>query len=655
MGEKHDSGFGDTVAEVTGVDVEEAVEEAAQPEQVTRRDFIRRAALTLGGAVAASSLIPTLGCDTDAPSVAPTQISPTAATSPLQLVQPPTSTAAPGTPTSAPTRTPVPEPTEVIDVLPQMDLNANPYSTRRKVVIAQNGVVATSTPLAVEAGLAMLSKGGNAVDAALAAAIASAVVEPTSNGIGSDAFALVWDPSNRKLHGLNGSGRAPAALTLKLLRGKGYKAMPEKGWLPVTVPGAPALWRDLHTRFGRLPFASLFEPAINYAENGFRVSPIVAAAWTRAVPIYSANKGPAFKGWLESYAPRGRAPRSGEVWSSKALANSLRLIAESKSEDFYRGDLARQIARFASQTGGFITEGDLATHTSTWVDPISTTYRGYEAWEMPPNGQGITALIGLNILEGFELAKLKRDSTRSFHLQIEALKLAFTDAFRYVADPAFASIPVAGLLDKGYAAKRRALIGDRALQPAPGNPNAGGTVYLCTADSDGMMVSFIQSSYLGFGSGIVVPGTGIALHDRGANFTLDPNHPNRLEPGKRPYHTIIPGFLTRNGEAVGPYGVMGGFMQPQGHIQMVANTLNYHLNPQASLDAPRWQWTSGRSIQVESDVDPTVIRGLRGMGHQVTLLPPSGTFGRGQIIWRKPGGGYIAGSDKRADGHAGAI
>ncbi|MEO6457174.1 MAG: gamma-glutamyltransferase, partial [Chloroflexia bacterium] len=421
MGEKRHNEYDEAGRDNTDNAVETGSEEA-RLEQVTRREFMRRTALTLGGAVAASSLFPSLGCDTASPDATSIVLPNTLTTppntpppSPSLVIQEPTATvtAVPSTttPTNSPTNTPTPQPTPVVDVLPPMDLTTNPYSTQRKVVIAPNGVVATSTPLAVQAGLLMLKKGGNAVDAALAAAIASTVVEPTSNGIGSDAFALVWDPSDKKLHGLNGSGRAPGALTLKLLRDKGYKAMPENGWLPVTVPGAPALWRDLHARFGKLPFASLFEPAIDYAENGFRVSPIVAYFWNRAVPIYSANKGPAFKGWLESYAPKGRAPRSGEVWSSKALGMSLRRIADSKADDFYKGDLARQIARFAAQTGGLITERDLAAHTSTWVDPISTTYRGYEAWEMPPNGQGITALIGLNILEGFELDQLKRDST----------------------------------------------------------------------------------------------------------------------------------------------------------------------------------------------------------------------------------------------------
>src|SRR5919204_5504280 len=312
------------------------------------------------------------------------------------------------------------------------------------------------------------------------------------------------------------------------------------------------------------------------------------------------------------------------MWASAGHAETLRRIAESGAEDFYRGQLARAIAGFAQETGGLLREGDLAAHTSTWVEPISTSYRGYEAWEIPPNGQGITALIGLNILEGFDLAAQPRDSAWSFHVQIEALKLAFADAGRYVADPEFEDVPVEGLLDKGYAAQRRALIGERALDPEPGKPQAGGTVYLCAADGDGMMVSFIQSNYMGFGSGVVVPGTGIALQNRGHGFSLDPSHPNRLEPGKRPYHTIIPGFLTRGGEPVGPYGVMGGFMQPQGHMQMVVNTVDYAMNPQASLDAPRWQWIQGREVEVESDADPAIAESLRAMGHEVKEVGPGG-------------------------------
>jgi gamma-glutamyltranspeptidase/glutathione hydrolase len=514
-------------------------------------------------------------------------------------------------------------------------------------------VVATSHPLAVEAGIEMLRRGGSAVDAAIAAAVTLTVVEPTSNGIGSDAFALVWDGG--KLHGLNGSGRAPAALSLEKLRGMGHRAMPNRGWLPVTVPGAPAAWRDLHSRFGRLPFSALFEPAIGYAQHGHPVAPIVALNWGNSASAYSSFNGAEFRGWRETFAPGGKAPKAGEMWSSPGHASTLQRIAETKADDFYKGDLARTISRFASETGGLLREGDLAAHTSTWVEPIHASYRGYEAWEIPPNGQGITALIGLNIVEGFDLRGLERDSAESFHFQIEALKLAFADAHRYVADPEFVEVPTAKLLDKLYAERRRQRIGARALDPVPGDPYSGGTVYLCAADADGMMVSYIQSNFQGFGSGVVVPGTGISLQNRGLGFSLDPNHPNRLQPGKRPYHTIIPGFLTRNGQAIGPYGVMGGFMQPQGHMQMVINTIDYELNPQASLDAPRWQWTSGREVQVESNTNPRIVQGLRERGHVVTVAEPSGAFGRGQIIWRLPSGAYAAGSDKRADGYAGGI
>jgi gamma-glutamyltranspeptidase/glutathione hydrolase len=534
-----------------------------------------------------------------------------------------------------------------------MDLFTNPYNSRRSVTIARRGVVATSQPLAAQAGIAMLQQGGNAVDAALATAIALTVVEPTSNGIGADAFALVWD--GQQLHGLNGSGRVPLALGLDMLRDRGHRAMPTRGWTPVTVPGAPAAWRDLHARFGKLPFPALFEPAIHYAEEGYPLSPILAYYWARAASVYAQDNAPEFAGWMPTFAPGGHAPNAGEMWASPGHATTLRSIAESNANDFYTGEIARKIAQFAEQTGGYITAKDLAAHTSTWVQPISAAYRGYEAWEIPPNGQGIAALIALNILEGFDLAAMQRDSTESFHLQIEATKLGFADALRYVADPDFVEAPTARLLDKAYASRRRTLIGDRALQPEPGDPNSGGTVYLCTVDGDGMMVSYIQSNYMGFGSGIVVPGTGIALQNSGANFSLDPGHPNRIEPGKRPYHTIIPGFLTRGGRPVGPYGVMGGFMQPQGHLQMVVNIVDYAMNPQASLDAPRWQWTSGRQVEIESDADPAIADGLVAMGHEVTVVPPGSGFGRGQIIWRLPSGAYAAGSDKRADGYAAGI
>ncbi len=518
-------------------------------------------------------------------------------------------------------------------------------------VLATHGVVATSQPLAAQAGLEMLRRGGTAADAAIATAITLTVVEPTSNGIGADAFALVWD--GQRLHGLNGSGRAPAAHTPELFRRQGLDSVPAHGWLAVTVPGAPAAWRDLHARFGRLPFEALFEPAIRYAEHGFPVSPVTAQLWAAAVQTYrAALHGPAFRGWFETFAPAGRAPAAGDLWRLPDHARTLRQIARSRAEAFYQGELAQAIATFAAQTGGYLTADDLAAHASTWVEPISTGYRGYEVWELPPNGQGIAALVALNILEGFNLARWPRDSAESYHLQLEAMKLAFADVQRYVGDPAHTAVPVAELLDKGYAASRRQLIGERALEPLPGEPLRGGTVYLCTADAGGMMVSFIQSNYQGFGSGVVVPGTGIALQNRGHGFVLEPGHPNVIAPGKRPFHTIVPAFLTQDGTAVGPFGVMGGHMQPQGHVQVVVNQVDYGLNPQASLDAPRWQWLRERQVLLELETPGHVVRGLQQRGHVVTVQPAASPFGRGQIIRRLPSGAYLAASEPRADGCA---
>ncbi len=526
-----------------------------------------------------------------------------------------------------------------------------PYASRRMPILASRGVVATSEPLAAQAGLEMLRRGGNAVDAAVATAIALTVVEPTSNGIGSDAFALVWDGD--RLHGLNGSGRAPASHTPRLFEERGLTAVPAHGWLPVTVPGAPGAWRDLHRRFGKLPFAALFEPAIAYAEGGYPVAPVTAGAWAAAARAYRERHTTAeFQPWFATFAPGGDAPRPGEVWASPDHARTLRLIAESAAEAFYRGELAGEIADFAAATGGTLAREDLAAHRGDWVEPIGTGYRGYEVWEIPPNGQGIAALAALNVLEGFDLAALPRESAASYHLQIEAMKLGFADALRYVADPALADVPTRGLLDKEYAAERRRLIGERARLPETGAPPRGGTVYLCAADGDGLMISMIQSNYMGFGSGIVVPGTGIALQNRGAGFVLDPEHPNRVAPGKRPYHTIIPAFLTREGAALGPFGVMGGFMQPQGHLQVVVNEVDYGLNPQAALDAPRWQWLRGNEVAVEQAVPAQVLAGLAARGHQLELRHAGGSFGKGQIIRRLPNGVYVAGSEPRADGCA---
>jgi gamma-glutamyltranspeptidase/glutathione hydrolase len=540
----------------------------------------------------------------------------------------------------------------------------------RKPVYAPHGVCATSQPLAAAAGTQVLRSGGNAVDAAIAAAAALTVVQPGSNDIGGDLFAIVWD--GERLHGLNGSGRSPAALTRAAVLATGaaaaatdahggaqaqagdHGAVPPHGWQAVTVPGAPAGWRDLHERFGRLPFAQLFADAIEYAERGYPVSPQIAQSWANGVARYHALAGaepaPEFAEWGRVWTIDGRAPRAGERWRNPDAARTLRLLAESRAAALYDGEIAQALVTFAARTGGFLTAADLAGHTSTWVEPVAAQYRGHEVWEIPPNGQGIAALVALHILAGLDLSAASEPERR--HAQIEAMKLGFADAHAYVADPDLVPVPTAALLSQEYAARRRAEIGSRAGEPKPGDPARGGTVYLCTADAAGMMVSLIQSNYMGFGSFVALPGYGFGLQNRGAGFSLDPAHPNVLAGGKRPFHTIIPGFLTRAGEPVGAFGVMGGHMQPQGHLQLVVRTLDEELDPQAALDAPRWYWHAGRELYAEPELGEQVLTGLRARGHEVVSAGGSAFFGHGQAIWRLPEGGYVAGSEPRADGCA---
>jgi gamma-glutamyltranspeptidase/glutathione hydrolase len=504
--------------------------------------------------------------------------------------------------------------------------------------------VATSQPLATLAGMEMFWAGGNAIDAAIATAIALTVVEPTSNGIGSDAFALVWDG---KLHGLNASGKSPQNLTTKLFTG--MNEMPSLGWLTVTVPGAVSAWRTLWERWGKLPFEQLFAPAIRYAEEGFPVSPVTAQAWKRAEAVYLPLMGEEYQPFKQVFFPGDRAPVAGEVWGSKDHAKTLRAIATSGGESFYRGELAEQIANFAAETGGIITADDLASHQADWVEPISTNYRGTTVWEIPPNTQGIATLMALNILEGFDIAKYPRESPETYHLQIEAMKLAFADVHRYVSDERYLEVKVEHLLDKDYASDRRKLIGEKAIYLAkPGLPK-GGTVYLAAADEE-LMVSLIQSNYMGFGSGILIPDTGIALQNRGLGFNLEAGHPNQVAPRKRPFHTIIPGFLTQNDQPLGPFGVMGGPMQPQGHLQVVVNLVDYEMNPQAALDAPRWQFVSGNQVLLEQSVPPNVAQELIKRRHEVQI-EGGALFGKGGAILRQ-NGVLVAASEPRADGVA---
>lgn len=528
----------------------------------------------------------------------------------------------------------------------------HPYGSKRTSVMGRNGMVATSQPLAAQAGLDILKKGGNAVDAAIATAAALTVVEPSSNGIGGDAFALVWIKG--ELHGLNSSGRSPKGISIDAVKELGHDKMPTYGWTPVTVPGAPGAWAELSKRFGKLPLTEVLKPAIDYAENGYPVSPVVAQMWERAFNKFrEVLKGDEFAGWFETFTPEGKAPQAGDIWRSPGHASTLRSIAETNGESFYRGELAEKIAAHAEQYNGFLSKEDLAAYQPEWVQPIKVNYRGYDVWEIPPNGQGIVALLALNVLKGYEFPEM--ESVDRYHKQIEAMKLAFADAKQYVTDSTKMKVSVEGLLSDAYADERRALINDVALTPEPGTPPSGGTVYLATADSEGNMVSFIQSNYMGFGSGIVIPGTGIGLQNRGHDFSLDPNHDNKLEGGKRTYHTIIPGFLTKDGQAVGPFGVMGGYMQPQGHVQVVMNTVDFHLNPQAALDAARWQWIEGKKVRVEPEFPSAIAQALVRKGHEIEVAVDGISFGRGQIIWRDPESGVLfGGTEKRADGSVAA-
>jgi gamma-glutamyltranspeptidase/glutathione hydrolase len=518
-----------------------------------------------------------------------------------------------------------------------------PYPSQRMPVLAKN-VVATSQPLAAQAGLSMLARGGNAVDAGLAAAITLTVVEPVANGIGSDVFAILWD--GKGLVGLNASGRSPAGWTPERFAGK--KAMPQFGWDSVTVPGCVSAWVELSKRYGRLPFEALFEAGIRYARESYMVSPITAASWARQAPN--------FKGFSEfcwTFLPKDRAPFEGERFYCPQQAETLEEIAATKGESFYRGALAERIALASRSEDGAMTEEDLAAHRCDWVDPISVEYRGYELHEMPPNGQGIAALIALGILRNFDVSSFPVDSADSLHLQIEAMKLAFADTWRNVADPAFMKVTPAEMLDPAYLTRRAKLIDmKRAQDPGPGVPRDGGTVYLTAADANGMMLSFIQSNYKGFGSGIVVPGTGISMQNRGAGFVLKPGHPNEVGPRKRPFHTIIPGFLTRAGQPVMSFGVMGGNMQPQGHIQMITRLVDYNQNPQSCSDAPRWIVNGDFTVSLEDDVSATVKEELTRRGHRIVSSEVTAFgFGGAQLI-HSLDDGYCGASDHRKDGYA---
>ncbi|OOG58726.1 gamma-glutamyltransferase family protein [Polaromonas sp. C04] len=534
-----------------------------------------------------------------------------------------------------------------------MNLNhRNPYPSTRIPVFARN-LVSTSHPLAAQAGLRMLLEGGNAVDAAVAAAAAMTICEPVSNGLGGDAFCILWD--GQALHGLNASGRAPQAWTREYFRaryGADAARPPKRGFDAVTVPGAVGSWVALSERFGKLPFADLLQPAIEIAERGYLVPPVVQRKWAAAVAELQS-----LPGFAQAFLPWGRAPNVGELFQFKAAARALRSIAATKGEAFYQGEIAEAIVRFSQQHGGSLTLRDLAAHRPEWVQTIARNYRGHTLHEIPPNGQGIAALMALGMLGQFDVAGLPVDGVDSQHVQIEAMKLAFADVYRYVAEPSSMEVTAAQMLDDGYLASRAKLIDMKKAQDfGAGNPARGGTIYLTAADENGMMVSFIQSNYMGFGSGCVEPEFGVSLQNRGHDFSLDVASPNAVAPGKRPFHTIIPAFLTKDGHPLMSFGVMGAGMQPQGHLQTLVRMLDYGQSPQAACDAPRWRCYAGLNLRVEASMDPVTVQGLQHRGHRVAVIDdPYQDFGAGQFIWRMGDPrveGYMAASDARRDGQA---
>ncbi len=516
-----------------------------------------------------------------------------------------------------------------------------PYPSKRMPILAEN-VVSTSQPLASQAGLQMIMKGGNAVDAAIASAICLTVVEPVSNGIGSDAFVIL----NRgdDLHGLNASGRSPFAWSKEHF--SKYNEMPIFGWDTTTVPGAVSAWVTLWKKFGSLEFKTLFEPAIKYARDGFIVSPIVGMSWNL---VYHQYKN--FPEWVNTFTVNGKPPKPGQLFKCPEQVKTLELIAETEGEAFYRGEIAKKIANHAQNTGGLITREDLKNHRPEWVNPLSIEYKGVKLHEIPPNGQGIAALIMLGIVNHLNLSKHPVDSIKSLHLQIEAMKLAFSDAYRYVSDSKSWEFDPQLLLNPDYLKQQAKLVNlEKATKYYYGKPKVGGTVYLTAADAEETMISFIQSNFWSFGSGIVIPDTGISLQNRGHGFTLEENHPNQVGPHKRPYHTIIPGFVTRNDIPLMSFGVMGGSFQPQGHAQMMIRIFEYGQNPQAAIDAFRWQVTSGLGIKLEEGMDNKTIDGLRLKNHGVSLSPFI-DFGGAQLIYKLEDG-YLAASEPRKDGQA---
>ncbi len=537
-------------------------------------------------------------------------------------------------------------------MMTSFDPLAQKYASQRFPLYARGGMVNASSPQAAAAGLEVLRQGGNAMDAAVAAAAALTVTEPTANGIGSDAFALIWSAREQKLYGLNSSGPAPQLASVERILADGRDAngkMPVFGWTPVTVSGAPKAWAEICGRFGRLSLAQDVAPAVRYAREGYPCSPNLALMWRRATDRYRKTlKGPEFDAWFKTFTPENRPYEAGDMIRLPDHADTLEAIGETNAEAFYTGELARKIDAASRKFGGYLRYEDLASYEAKWVEPIRVNYRGYQVCEIPPNGQGIVALMALNILNSFDFAE--KENVETVHRQLEAIKIAFADAFHYVTDPDQMAIDYQQLLDPAYGALRAKEIGECARIYTHAVPPKSGTVYMCCADGEGNMVSYIQSNYMGFGSGIVVEGTGISLQNRGSDFSLNPLDANCLKPGKRTYHTIIPGFLLNgDGSPVGPFGVMGGYMQPQGHLQVVMNYVDFHMDPQQALDAPRWQWMRDGRVTVETRFDPHLAEALQRKGHEVSVEIGTPSFGRGQMIVRLENGVLVGGTESRTD------
>ncbi|MDK2978176.1 MAG: gamma-glutamyltranspeptidase / glutathione hydrolase [Bacteroidales bacterium] len=532
------------------------------------------------------------------------------------------------------------------------------FATRSEV-IAKHGMAATSQPLATQVALDILKNGGNAIDAAIAANATLGLMEPTGNGMGGDIFAIIWDAKTQKLYGLNGSGRSPKSLTLDYFKENGYEKIPSHGPLPVSVPGCVDGWFEMHKKFGSMEMTEILQPAIDYAREGFPVSELIAYYWGHSVPFLSQ-----FPNFKETFTIDGKAPKKGEIFKNPYLANTLEKIAKNGRDEFYKGSIAKEIARYIKEQGGFLSYEDLASHKSEWVEPISTNYRGYDVWELPPNGQGTAALQILNILEGYDIASMGFGSADYIHTFTEAKKLAFEDRAKYYSDPDFNDIPVDKLISKNYANDRRKLIHpDRAAKNYPaGELEQGNTIYLTVADQEGNMVSLIQSNYRGMGSGMTPKGLGFILQDRGELFSLDKNHMNCYEPGKRPFHTIIPAFITKDGKPYMSFGVMGGSMQPQGHAQIVVNMIDFNMNLQEAGDAPRIRhggssqptgekMTDGGTLHLEAGIDYEVIRELTKKGHKI-IFDVGGYGGYQAIMYDEKNGVFYGASESRKDGQA---